>query len=130
MLILNPRQVMFAGSPWNDVTLIALDRTATRLIVEHTDHGPHPAFADAPEQRTTLRVVMDLPGMDAPAPGDIGTLSFTTSPTASDASAQTMSATCVVTGVTHEIALKRPPTRTIELIALSPDGAADPITIT
>ena len=129
MLILNPRQVTFAGSPWNDVTLIALDRTAARLVIDHSDHGPHPTLADAPQQRTTLRVVMDLPGLDAPTPGDTGTLTFTTSPTASDASAQTLSATCVVTGVTHEIAFKRPPTRTIELIALSSDGAADPITL-
>ena len=131
MLILNPRQVTFAGTPWHDVTLIALDRQATRLVVEHSDLGPHPTFADAPQQRTTLKVVADLhTSLAAPSPGDMGLLTFTTSPTASDASAQTLSAACVVTSITHELNLKRPPTRTIELIAISEDGATNPITIT
>jgi hypothetical protein len=130
MLILNPRRVTFAGTQWNDVTLVAIDRAATRLAVGYSDNGPHPTFADAPEQRTTVRVVMDASsGLVAPRPGDAGTLSLTTSPTASDAAAQTLTASCVVTRVSHELGLKHTPTRTIEFIALSTNGAADPITI-
>jgi hypothetical protein len=132
MLILNPRQVTFASTTFTDVTSVAINRDTTRLALNHTDHGPHPTFADAPEQRTTIELTMDLPrgDLNAPTPGAQGTLTLTTSPTASDAQRRTLTATAVVTKVEHHVTLNRGATRTITLIALSPNGSTDPITIT
>jgi hypothetical protein len=131
MLILNPRQATFAGAPWPNTTLVAIDRRSTRLALAWSDNGPHPTFADAPEQQTLIQVVMDVEreDLDAPRPGDQGTLTFVTSPTASDASRRRLTTTAVITNVTHELSLKRGSIRTISLIALSPDGSDDPITI-
>ena len=131
MLILNPRQATFAGTPWPNITLIAIDRKSTRLALAWSDNGPHPTFADAPEQQTLIQVVMDVEREDlgAPRPGDQGELTFVTSPTASDASRRRLTTTAVVTNVTNELSLKRGSIRTISLIALSPDGADDPIAI-
>jgi hypothetical protein len=132
MLILNPREVTFADTPWSNVTLIALDRKSTRLALAWSDNGPHPTFADAPEQQTLLQVVMevDRDDINAPKPGDQGTLTFATSPTASDASRRRVTMTALVTNVTHELSLRRGSIRTISLIAVSSDGAADPVALT
>jgi hypothetical protein len=131
MLILNPREVSFANDTWPNVTLVAIDRTSTRLAVNWTDNGPHPTFADAPEQRVDVQVVMDVEreDVDVPRPGEQGTLTLVTSPTASDAARRQVSMTAVVTGVSHELSLKRGATRTVDLIALSSDGATDPVTV-
>jgi hypothetical protein len=132
MLILNPRQVTFANENLPNVTLIAIDRTSTRLAVSWTDNGPHPTFADAPEQQVDIKVVMDVESedVDVPRPGELATLTFVTSPTASDASRRHVSMTAVVIGVSHELSLKRGAVRTVDLIAISTDGAADPISVT
>jgi hypothetical protein len=132
MLLLNPRQVSFASTTWHDVTAVAINRDTTRLALDHGDHGPHPTFADAPQQRTTIEVTMGLPRSDlhAPTPGDQGTLTLTTSPTSSDAERRKLTAPADVIKVEHKVSLTRGSTRTITLIALSSNGAADPITIT
>jgi hypothetical protein len=131
VLILNPREVTFSGAAWPNVTVVAIDRKATRLAVSWSDNGPHPTFADAPEQDATVRVVMDVEreDIDGPRPGERGTLGFVTSPTASDASRRRVAVTCVVTGVAHELSFERGSVRTVNLIALSTNGAADPISI-
>jgi hypothetical protein len=132
MLILNPRQATFGSVPWPNITLIAIDRRSTRLAIAWSDNGPHPTFADAPEQQTLVQVLMDVEreDIDAPRPGDQGELTFTASPTATDASRRRVSMTAVITNVTHELSLKRGSIRTVSLIAISTNGAADPITIT
>jgi len=132
MLILNPRHVTFASTTWPDVTAVAINRETTRLALDHTDHGPHPTFAEAPQQRTTIELTMDLPrgDLNAPAPGDQGTLTLITSPSASDAQRRKLTCTAVVTKSHHDLSLKRGATRTITLVALSTNGATDPITIT
>lgn len=131
MLILNPTHVTFAGTQWPDVTAVVIDRDAIRAAISYGDHGPHPTFADVPEQRTTLEVTMDLPRGDLSTarPGDQGTLTLYTSPTSSDAQRRKLTATGVVTNVQHKVGDKSA-TRTITLVALSTDGATDPISLT
>jgi hypothetical protein len=132
MLILNPKKVTFAGAAWPNVTALTIDRTASRLTIGHTDAGPHPTFADAPEQRTGIKVMVELDQGDvnAPRPGDQGTLTFVTSPTPTDAARRRVTLTGVITNVTHELSTKRGALRTIDLIAISTNAAADPISVT
>ena len=131
MLILNPRQVRFGPSTWADVSLVAIDRDASRLALEWSDMGPHPVMADAPEQRLTIRVVQEVSrdDLNSPRPGDLGTLTLFTSPTGADARRRKVTCSCVITGVSHDLSLSRGTQRRITLTALSPDGAADPITV-
>jgi hypothetical protein len=132
MLILNPRRVIFADQPWEQVTLVAIDRRAQRLALEWSDAGPHAVFADVPEQRVDLRVVMDVERDDigGPAPGQLGELTLVTSPTASDARRRRLTVSAVVTAVSHEVSLRKGAVRTVELVAVSAGGADDPIAIT
>lgn len=131
MLVLNPRRVVFAGTEWPGVTLVAVDREATRVAVEWGDAGPHPTFADVTEQRVGVRVVIELGDEDvgSPVPGAAGTLSFHTSRSGSEGGRRRVSMSAVVTGVSHELSLKRGAVRTIDLVAVSADGAADPVTL-
>lgn len=132
MLILNPREVTFGGATWPNVTHIAIDRSSTRLAIDWSDNGPHPTFADAPEHRVDIKIVMDIDqgDLNGPKPGDQAALTFITSPTTTDASRRRISSTAVVTAIEHEVSQKRGSIRTLTLVALSTDGAADPITIT
>ncbi len=132
MLLLNPRRVTFAASVWEDVALVAIDRAAARLALDWGDLGPHPVFADVPEQRVTIRVVQHVArgDPDGPRPGDEGQLVLHTSPAASDAGRRRLTARAVVTEVTHELSLRRATTRTITLVAVSETGADDPIAVT
>lgn len=134
MLILAPQLVRFDTQEWADVTLIAIDRVAAREAVEWSDLGPHPAFADVPEQRTTIRIVrrLDRGDLASPTPGQAGALVFEVSPAATEAGKRAYSAQCVVLSVRHElIAGPKGPgaMQTIELVALSSDGAAEPVAV-
>lgn len=134
MLILSPQLVRFDSQEWTDVSLIAIDRVAAREAIEWSDLGPHPMFADVPEQRTTIRLVrrLDRGDLSAPAPGQLGALSFEVSPAATEAGKRIHTAQCVVLSVRHELSTgpKGPSAmQTIELVALSSDGAADPVAI-
>lgn len=131
MLILNPSRVRFAGVPWEDVTLVAIDRGATKTLTEWSDSGPHVVLVDVPEQKVTIRVERQLmrDGLEAPRPGDLGEVSFHASPMGSEAARVRVRAMCVVIGVTHELSARRGAVRTIEMIAVSTDGAADPVVV-
>lgn len=131
MLAINPALVMFADQAWPDVALVAIDRTATRLAADWTDTGPHPTFVDAPEQRTEVKVVRAMlrDDLDAPRPGQIGTLTFHASPGGTDAGRVRISVNAVVAAVRHEFTGKGA-SRIVQLLAVSPDGASDPVTIT
>ncbi|MBX3405373.1 MAG: hypothetical protein KF869_01310 [Phycisphaeraceae bacterium] len=133
MLVLAPQLVRFDSLEWTDVSLIAIDRTAARQALEWSDLGPHPTFADVPEQRTTIRIIRQLDRGDlaAPAPGRAGELVFDVSPAATEAGRRTHTAQCVVLSIRHELSAGpkgHAAVQTIELIALSGDGAADPFT--
>ncbi len=131
MLILNPRELRFGLQRWKDARLIAIDRLAAREVVEWGDVGPHPTFADVPRSRIRVRVVLDAgPEMDeAPLPGEFSTLSFTVS-TGGESNRRVVHIPVVVLAIAHEINTLKSATRTIEFVAVSSNGAADPITIT
>ena len=131
MLILHPTRVSFAAEPWEDVTAISIDRSAQREIIEWGELGPHAVFADVPEQLVIIKVAMELTRTmsGAPAPGDQGTLIFETGPTTSDGSRRTISALAVVRAATHQLSRQKGAVRSVELIAISLTGAADPILI-
>lgn len=130
MLAINPTLVKFGAKQWPDVTLVAIDRTATRLAADWTDTGPHPTFVDAPEQRTEIKVVRAVmrDDLDDPRPGQIGTLTFHASPGGTDAGRVRISVNAVVAAVRHEFTAKGA-SRIVQLLAVSPDGATDPVTI-
>jgi hypothetical protein len=132
MLILNPRTVRFGAAAWEGVTSIAIDRLPQKHVEEWSDAGPYAVFADVPEQRTRLTVRQELTRDDlaSPRPGEQASLTFCTSPTASDAARRRLAATAVVLEIRHEVSLKRGAIRTITLAAISQDGATDPIAIT
>ena len=131
MLLLTPRVVRFGDATWEDVSAVVVDRAARRKVVEWSDMGPHVALADVPEQEVTLRVVQSLArdAPDGPKPGDAGELSFDTSPAGTDAARRRVRAQAVVLDVRHELSVKGGATRTVTLVAVSPDGAADPLIV-
>lgn len=132
MLLLHPREVRFLSTLWRSVTSIVIDRAATRVVAEVGDGGPHVVFADCPQQRVTVRVVMDITEdtLASPALGEQGALSFVTAPTGVNGARSRIALQGVVASVTHELSLRRGAVRTVELVAISSDGSADPVTIT
>lgn len=135
MLLLNPRRVRFAGTPWEDVVAVVIDRVATKEVVEWTDLGEHVAFADVPEQRVDIRVVQNLGGVrdgeiiDSPSPCELGELVFHTSPTAGAGGRKRIAVQVVVLRVEHELSLRRGAVRTVRFVAVSSDGSADPLDV-
>lgn len=131
MLILHPREVSFLNVPWKNVTSIVVDRAATKVVADMGDGGPHVVLVDCPEQRVTIRVTMDIAEdtLVSPSLGVQGVLVFATAPTGVNASRFSVSATAVVTAVSHELSLRKGAVRTVELVAVSSNGTADPITI-
>jgi hypothetical protein len=131
MLVLNPRQVSLGEETLEDVGAVVIDRRAEKLVVEWSDFGAHAVYADVAEQRIVVRIVQEVVRADVggPAPGDEVELAFHTSPTAGDVGRRKVSMTVVVTGVSHELSRKRGAVRTIEAVAISSDGATDPVTI-
>ncbi len=131
MLILNPGNVKFGSSTWEDVGVLAVNRKATEEIVEWNASGPHAAFADVARQRVEIvvRHALSRGALDGPRPGDRATLVWFTSPTASDAGRRKATADVVVLAVKHECTVGKAATREVSVLALSTDGAADPITL-
>lgn len=132
MLLLHPRRVTFGSATWGDVESVAVERSAEKVIAQWSDDGPHVVLADVPEQRVTVKVVQALQGgtVDAPVPGEQAALAFETSPNSSGASVTTVSMVAVVLGVSYGVTRKAGSSRTIELMAISTDGSADPVSVT
>lgn len=131
MLILSPRTVRFGGAEWEDVAAVIIDRQAKRAVTEWSDLGPHTVLADAPEQLVTVRVVQQVARDDVgtPVPGESAELAFAIAPAGGDSPRRRVRAECVVTDVTHELSLKSGAVRTVKLVAVSSDGATDPVTV-
>jgi len=129
-LAMNPRTVKFGSASWDSVTSISVDRGADKVIAEVSDLGPHVVFVDVPEQRVSVRVTADLltDDLGPPKPGESGLLVFFTSPAGTDGGRKKISMTAEVTGVRHPSS-PRGIARVIDLIAVSSDGVADPVTI-
>ncbi|MBC7835092.1 MAG: hypothetical protein H7Y88_08315 [Phycisphaerales bacterium] len=130
MLLLNPSSATFGSTTLADVIAVAIDHQPAREVIDFSDLGHHPAFADVPEQIIRIRLVRSLvrDDLSTPRPAQQATLAFHTSPTRSDASRKRLSATCVVSSVSHELG-HNAARQTITFIAISPDGESDPITI-
>jgi hypothetical protein len=129
MLSLHPQSVSFLGTTLSDVEAIAVDRRSSKQTEERTDLGPHLVFADVPEQRVTISITRTLTRDESTtfAPGAQGQLRFTTAPSSSDALRRTFTASAVVLSIEHELSRKAGARQRIALLALSTDGAADPI---
>jgi hypothetical protein len=130
MLVISPDRVNFGPAAWWGVRQVAFDRAARRTALEWSDSGPHPTFADVPEQETTIRVEIDLSSEDlsGPRPGDRQTLTVFTSPSGADGRGRSIAADAVVISVTHRLGTAKS-VRVIELVALSSNGSQDPLTI-
>jgi hypothetical protein len=130
MVVLSPGVVTFGQARWAGVRSVVIDRTPERAVIEGSDVGPHATFADVPEVRVRVKVVMDLAAdaLDAPRPGQLATLTFFAAPGAADAARVRVRATCVVLRVTHEVQAERA-TRTVDLVALSANGTDEPVTV-
>ncbi len=129
MLTFHPQSVSFLNTPLTDVDAIAVDRRSSKQTEERTDLGPHLVFADVPEQRVTIAVTRTLT-RDEPTtftPGAQGQLRFTAAPSSSDAKRRTYTATVVVLSIDYDLSRKAAARQRIALLALSTDGAADPI---
>lgn len=139
MLIITPAAVRFDSLTLDDVTLIAIERSAERAVVEWSDFGPHPTFADVPEVRTGVRVSRRVHRGDlaSPTPGQFGELSFVVSPAGTAAAAKRHAAQCVVMSVKYDLAqpagtaAKGPSAvQVIECVAVSASGSAEPFVVT
>lgn len=131
MLILNPGTVKFGTSVWDAVGVLTVNRRAAEEVVEWTAGGPHATFADVARQRVEIvvRHGVSRGDMDGPRPGERAILVWFASPTASDAGRRKANADAVVLSVNHEATLGKATTREVTLLALSTDGATDPITL-
>ena len=131
MLYLHPREVTFGGVTWSNVASVAIERAAARSFVEAGGVGPHAVIADVPEQRVGVTVVQELlaDDMDAPVPGWQGTLAFETALNSSGAGRRRVSMAAVVLGVSYRVSRRSGSARTVELVAVSGDGVADPVTV-
>jgi len=132
MLWIDPTEVTLGSLALTGVSAITVDRRAERAVVEWSDFGQHPVFADVPEQRTTIRLIRAMHPGDtlAPKPGEAAALKFRVGASLAESGAATVSADTVVLSVSHAADTKRGMVQTIDLVALSTDGGVDPITET
>lgn len=130
MLILNPPKVTFGSDTWENVSSLTIDRSS-EAVLEWSDAGPHPVFADALRRTVTITVVIELVRgpLDGPRPGDLETLTAISAPATPHAGRVRLTALAMVASVRHEVSARRGAIRTVTLAAISPDGAADPVTI-
>ena len=132
MLTINPRSVTLLGHALEGVASIATDRTAERLVVERGEGGPHATFVDAPQVRVriVIRRTVESDELGLFRPGDEGSLRYRAGMHGSLAREVEASATVVVASVTHGAGSSaRAIEQRIEVIAVSVDGAADPVSI-
>lgn len=132
MIILNPERVTFGARAWNNVSAVTVEREAKTLVAEIGDAGPHVVFADVPEQRCRITVVQELEQTDLHTPtlGELDALKVTTNVSLGDRGRAALSASAVVIDVKVNVARGQGATRRITLLAVSGDGAADPLTTT
>lgn len=132
MIYLQPRRVTFAGLTLDHVTAVILDRAADLVAVEHSDRGPHVAFVDVPQQRITIRIQRTPVSDEAGSirPGDSAALTFRTAPSPASPQSRQISTSAVITAIEHDITTRKGLVQTITAIAVSTDGALDPITET
>ena len=132
MLWLSAERVQFDGVEYRNVLSVSIDRKATLIAKEWSDFGPHVVFADVPEREVIVHVKRQVTesAPEAPKPGDHVSLSFQTAIGATDAQRRSVQASVVVLGTSIAFAPKQGWVESIECLAISADGEADPITMT
>lgn len=130
MIWLNPEKVSLGSLELRNVTLIAVDRGARRTAEEWTDLGPHVGFADVPEQRIGVLISRRILESETtgPKPGESYTLTFRTSAGASAAAVRSVGIPVVIRSVEHSVSASGSASQKIRAVAVSSDGAADPVT--
>lgn len=136
MIVLNPRRVQFGATPLENVAWIAMDRQGTRVTREWSDEGPYPVFVDVPEQAITITMAQELVREDLSTPfgvapagvGQVATLSFVTSPNATDQSRRRVSVSAALVSLSHSVSMRRA-TRTFVFEAVASSAASDPVTV-
>lgn len=141
MLLIFPRLVRFGAITLNEVYAVAFTRDASSVILEQSDEGPHPVFADTQARRATALVKQSLTREDPTdlIPGALATLTIETASATASGARRTHSATAMLlsaqtdlkaaaNGVSGGSASGALATRTLTFVLLSPDGATDPIT--
>jgi len=130
MLLLTPTAT-FGSIILADLTAATISRTPKRIIADHSDTGPHVAFADVPEFQTLIRLVGRVLKDDVNllAPGQAATLEITTAATGSDRPRRRLAAASTLVDVKYDFTDAKGCTRTLEFLATS-DGNSDPISIT
>jgi hypothetical protein len=131
MLVLNPPIAKFGPNVWNDVVAILVDRLTDRTVVERGDIGPHITLVDSPEQRVLIHITREIvrDDLNTPKPSQLGELLFYTAPAASDSLRRRVRVNAVITAVTHDVGKLRGAVQSITLVAVSPDGIADPLIV-
>ncbi len=132
MVFLNPDIVTLGALRLTNVAFVAIDRQARRTALEYSDLGPYAAFVDVPEQRITLRIVRRITESETSAlkPGDKVVFSVRVAPGASAAQALRIECQVVITSIDAALSNRAGATQRISAVAVSTDGAADPIVIT
>lgn len=133
MLFLNPANLTLLSTTYSNIESVSIDRLAHKEITEYSDAGPFAVFADIPESKVEIAITQRLDtgpdqSLTGPKPGQQGTLELITSPNSSQAQRKKLTTQVVIRAVRYDLATK--PKRTISLVAISPDGATDPITLT
>lgn len=129
MLWLNPDHVTLGAFELDHVESLIVDRAPHKSALEWSDIGPHLAFADVPEQRIDIRLTRRLTestSIDL-VPGDQVTLVARRAPSASATGIVRLSASVVILSISYALRRQGGATQTIHAIAISSDGAVDPI---
>ena len=129
MVWINPGAVTFGGETIEHAESVTIDREAVRAVEEFADGGPHVVFADVPAQRVRVRLVRRITEAELGGivPGDLGELRFRASSNAGDGGSTVTVAQAVVRSVTHALSRSGEARQTIEFVAVSEDGASDPV---
>ncbi len=131
MIWLNPQTVDLGGVALSEVRQVAVDEKPEKLIVDFSDAGPHVAFADVPERRSTVKIRRRVLANETLgiAVGDERVFEMRTSATAGDGSGVIVTATVVVTSVQYRLDRHDGAEQTIEAVAVSADGSTAPVSV-
>ncbi len=126
MLVLRPEMVELDGDSWPGVESIAVERSASREVVEYGDEGPYAAFVDVPQRKAIVRITRSADeGLDDELElGETRTVVFVSALGGTDRGLVRVTATGVVTRVAYE----SKPTgvkQVVTLTGVSPNGGED-----
>ena len=129
MLVLRPELVELDGKSWPGVESIAVERSASREVVEYGDEGPYAAFVDVPQRKAIVRVTRsaDVSLADELELGEERALVFVSAFGGTDRGRVRVTVAGVVTRVTYE-SKSDGVKQVVTLTGGSPNGGAgDPV---